>query len=339
MTQELIEKAEQAIERAKRVVIVSHYNPDGDAVGAALALYHFFLNRKTKVHVVLPNEFPEFLEWMPATEAIIIAQKNLKKADLIIKEADLLFFVDMNATHRSGAELEKLLNKATAYKIVIDHHPDPAIDCDILYSSTKTSSTCELIYNFFFKFLNKKEELTPEIAASIYVGIMTDTGSFSYMCNSPNTYLILAELMKLGVDGEKIHRHVYDNYSEARIKLLGLLLCQRLTILPEHATSYMFLKKEDMLQCNYKRGDTEGFVNYGLSMKIVKFTAFFIERDNRVRVSFRSKGDFDVNNFAKKHFGGGGHRNASAAYYDDSLENTISYFNRLLPLYAEELTS
>jgi phosphoesterase RecJ-like protein len=339
LTTENIEKAEQVIARAKRVVIVSHYNPDGDAVGASLALYHFFANRKIQVNIILPNDIPEFLEWMPAYNTIIIAQNNFKKADSIIKKADLLFFVDMNATHRSGAELEKILDEATAFKILIDHHPEPNIDCDIIYSSTKTSSTCELIYNFLFKYLNKKEELTLEIAECIYVGIMTDTGSFSYMCNNPNTFLILAELMKLKVDGEKIHRNVYDNYSIARIKLLGLLLCKRLTVLPEFATSYMYLTKKDMLQCNYKRGDTEGFVNYGLSMKIVKFTAFFIERDNRVRISFRSKGNFNVNNFAKKHFGGGGHRNASAAYYEDSLENTIAYFNQLLPLYAEELNS
>lgn len=329
--------ANDIINHATNVAIVSHYNPDGDAVGSALALYIFFKNRNVNVNVILPNALPDFLNWMPHSDAIVIAEENREKAVEIIDQADVLFVVDMNAAHRSGALLEPSIQHSKAKIILIDHHLYPEIDADIQLSTQQTSSSSELVYDFLFKYLQYKEELTKEIAECIYVGIMTDTGSLSYLCNQPQTYITLAKLIECGVDGEQIHRNVYDNYSEARIRLLGLTLCERLTIIPEFSTSYMYLTQKDLLKCNYKRGDTEGFVNYGLAMKLIRFTAFFIERDQRVRISFRSKGDFDVNHFARTHFGGGGHKNASAAYYNGNLEDTISYFKKVLELYENDL--
>lgn len=337
ITSKDIISAQDAINRSKRIAIVSHYNPDGDAVGASLALYHFFKNRNISVQVILPNPYPDFLEWMSGSDQILVAEDDMRSAHSFIEDADLLFVVDMNAAHRSGNALEGAILKSSAFKIMIDHHMNPDLECDIKFSTSQTSSSAELVYDFLFKYLNKQEELTKEIAESVYVGIITDTGSLSHLCNQPQTYLTLAKLIEYGVDGEQIHRNVYDNYSETRMRLLGLSLCNRLTVMPEFATSYMFLTKQDLLMCNYKRGDTEGFVNYGLAMKTVCFTAFFIERDNKVRISFRSKGNFDVNIFAREHFGGGGHKNASAAYYNDTLENAIAYFKEVLKQYAKEL--
>lgn len=337
LTQKEILQAKEIIKQVKRIAVVSHYNPDGDAVGSSLAFYNFFKARNIDITVILPNALPDFLSWMPGSEHIIIAEENKKKATEIITEVDLLFVVDMNAPHRSGPLLENVITQTKAKKILIDHHLYPDIEVDISLSTQQTSSSSELVYDFLFSMLPYENELTKEIAECIYVGIITDTGSLSYLCNFSKTYLTLAKIIECGVDGEQIHRNIYNNYSEARIRLLGLTLCDRLTIIPEFSTSYMYLTKKDLQRCDYKRGDTEGFVNYGLTMKSVRFTAFFIERDNRVRISFRSKGNFDVNLFARTHFGGGGHRNASAAYYDGNLEDTIAYFKEVLKVYKNEL--
>lgn len=325
-----------ALADTKKITIVSHYNPDGDAVGSSLALLHFFQAQGFEVHIVLPNNFPDFLKWMPGSEQIIIAENEKLKAKQAVKEADMLFITDMNAPHRSGKIVEHAIVNSKAFKVLIDHHLSPDIDAEVKFSTIKTSSSCELVYRFLFDYLKGKELLTLDIARCIYVGIITDTGSLTYSCNDPKTYQILSRLIRKGVDGEAIHRLVYDNYGESRIHLLGLSL-RRMQIKEEYATAYMYLSTQDLKENGYKVGDTEGFVNYGLSVKTVQFAAIFIQRGDKVRISFRSKGNFDVNQFARKHFNGGGHRNASAAYHADTLDNTIAYFESILPQYQDEL--
>lgn len=329
-----IEKARAAIAQAKKIAIVTHYNPDGDAIGSSLALYNFMENEGKEVHVITPNPFPDFLAWMPGSEHIVVEQGHGSQARKVLREADLLFVVDMNAPHRAGKELEPQLVKSKAFKILIDHHVSPDIDCDVMYSCTKTTSASELVYNFLYKHLKYgKEKLSLAIAQCLYVGIITDTGSLTYACNYPETYTAVHQLIKKGVDGEDIHRKVYDNYSESRMRLLGLLLSQRMKVMPEKAASYTYLTAEDLKQNHYKTGDTEGFVNYGLSIKGIIFTAFFSDRSNRIHVSFRSKGEFDVNLFARKHFNGGGHRNAAAADFYGTLEDAIAHFETVLEEY------
>ena len=325
------------LEKSRRIVILSHYNPDGDAVGSSLALYHYFLNEGFEVNVILPNPVSEFLLWMPAMEKVIIAERALKTAVKIMQKADVMFFVDMNAPHRCGTALEPYIVQSNAFKVLIDHHLTPAIDCNVLFSTTHTTSTCELVYQFLSKITPTKERITQDIAACVYVGMITDTGSLSYMCNNPETYKVIAELMKKGIDGELIHRRIYDNYHESRIKLLGLCLSQRLKIMRPISTTYMYLSLEDLKANQYVVGDTEGFVNYGLSLQGIQFTAFFTEREDRIRVSFRSKGNFDVNVFARKHFNGGGHKNAAAGYFYDSLENALRYFEEVMSSYVDVL--
>ncbi|MDL2312952.1 bifunctional oligoribonuclease/PAP phosphatase NrnA [Bacteroidales bacterium OttesenSCG-928-B11] len=327
---------QSALASAKKITIVSHYNPDGDAVGSALALFHFLNAKGFEVNVVLPNEFPDFLKWMPASGQIIVAENDKDKAKKVVKEADMLFITDMNAPHRSGKILENAIIKSDAFKVLIDHHLAPDIEVDVMLSTVKTSSSCELVYRLLFDYLKEKNALSLEIATCLYVGIITDTGSLTYSCNDPKTYAILNKLIKKGVDGEDTHRKIYDNYAESRIHLLGLSL-QRMRILNEYATAYIYLSSQDLKDNDYKMGDTEGFVNYGLTIKTVQFAAIFIQRGEKVRISFRSKGNFDVNQFARKHFNGGGHRNAAAAYHNDTLENTKAYFESILPQYQKEL--
>ena len=332
-----IGKVAEKLKTTRKITIISHFNPDGDAVGSSLALYQYFIREGFEVKVVLPNPVSAFLCWMPGMEKVIIAERAMKTAQRALADADMLFVVDMNASHRSGNALEPSIVGSKAFKVLIDHHLSPVIDCDVMFSTTKTTSTCELVYQFLSKIANSKEKITKDVTACIYVGMITDTGSLSYMCNNPKTYNIIAELMKKGINGEAIHRKVYDNYNESRIKLLGLCLSQRLKVMRPISTTYMYLTMKDLKENGYVVGDTEGFVNYGLSLKGIQFTAFFTEREDRIRVSFRSKGNFDVNQFARKHFNGGGHKNASAAFWFDSLENTLKYFEKVMKEYREIL--
>ena len=233
MKKQDIQKVKDALQNAKKIAIVFHFNPDGDAVGSALALYHYFKDDGYDVSVVSPNAFPDFLHWMEGSDQIIIAQENLTKARKVIKEADMLFVVDMNAPHRAGQDLQNDIAKFKGFRVLIDHHVQPDIQCDVMYSTHKTSSASELVYNFLYRFLTPKRKFTRPIAEALYVGIITDTGSVTYACDCPSTYNVLRKLIASGINGESIHRKVYDNYTESRMKLLGLALSQRLTVMPE----------------------------------------------------------------------------------------------------------
>ena len=314
---------------SRKICIVFHFNPDGDAVGCALALYHYFKTDGYEVSVVSPNPFPDFLHWMEGADDIIVAQGHLKTARKAIQESDILFVVDMNAPHRAGQDLEKDIIKSSAFKILIDHHVQPDIQCDVMYSTPETSSASELVYDFLFRHLTPERPFTRPIAEALYVGIITDTGSVTYSCDQPSTYEVLGKLIASGINGECIHRKVYDNYNESRMRLLGLALSLRLKVMPEYGASYMYLTKKDLADNNFQIGDTEGFVNYGLSINKVQYTAFFTERENRIRFSFRSKGLIDVNQLARKYFNGGGHHNAAGAFFDGTIEEAIAYIEKV----------
>ncbi len=317
---------QKKLAETRNITIVFHFNPDGDALGSALALYHYFRADDYDVNIVSPNSFPDFLNWMEGSERIIIAQQQPTMACNVIWEADILFIVDMNAPHRAGQELERAIAKTDAFKVLIDHHLQPDIQCDLMYSTPHTSSASELVYNFLYRYLTPGRPFTKSIAEALYVGIITDTGSLSYSCDHPNTYKVLKSLVSSGINGEAIHRKVYDNYKESRIRMLGLALSQRLKVLPDLGASYMYLTLEDLKTNHFQIGDTEGFVNYGLSISGVEYTAFFTEREDRVRVSLRSKGRVDVNHFARQYFNGGGHHNAAGAFFHGTIEEAITHF-------------
>jgi len=331
-----ISPVKELIDKAEKIVIIIHTNPDGDALGAGLAVYHFLKQQNKETILISPNQFPLFLSWMPGSEDILVYERHINKAKQCIEESDLIFCLDFNAVNRVDKATESLKN-AKAKKILIDHHLYPDA-FDYSFSETNTSSTSELIFEFFLA-LNGKQYLNKAIAECLYVGIVTDTGSFSYACNYEKTYLIIAELYKLGINGEQIHRKVYDTYSENRMRLLGFSLSEKLKVLPQFHAAYIVLTKEELKRFNYQIGDTEGVVNFALAIDGISLAALFMERSDHTKVSFRSKGNFSVDQVARDHFEGGGHRNAAGGNLKVSLEDAIKIFEELLPGYFNELAA
>ena len=313
----------------KKIAIIPHRGPDGDAMGSTLALYHFLIKNNHLPTVIAPNDFPDFLAWLPGSETVKIFEKDTEYCTKILQEAELIFTLDFNAFHRTG-EMEHTLAKLTAPFIMIDHHQKPDDYAAYTYSDTSFGSTCEMIYNFI-SFLNKKEDLDKTIATCIYTGILTDSGSFRFPGTTGNTHRIIAELIDLGVENTQIPVLLFDNSSYSRLQLLGRAL-QNMKVLEEHKTSYTSLTQDELDSFDYVKGDTEGIVNYGLSIKGIVFTAIFIENKDEkiIKISFRSQGGFDVNQFARDHFNGGGHSNAAGGRSDVSMEETLKKFEDLV---------
>lgn len=324
------------ISSSKQISITTHTNPDGDAIGSSLALYHYLLGQGREVKLVVPNKYPEFISWMPGNDDIVIYEDTPKRAREIILSSDLIFHLDFNAIDRAGS-LKVVLNESNASKVMIDHHPHPnQEDFDFLYSSTETSSTAELIHDFFHE-LGDEDPLNQDIATCLFVGIMTDTGSFSFACNRPETFMVTAKLLATGIDGAWIHRMVYDTFSEDRLRLLGYSISEKLQVFPDSATAIISLSKDELKKFNYQVGDSEGIVNYALSISGITMAVLLTERKDRVRLSFRSKGAFAVNEIAANYFHGGGHKNAAGGDSFDSLDKTIEKLIDLLPLYKDNL--
>jgi phosphoesterase RecJ-like protein len=313
----------------KKIAIIPHRGPDGDAMGSTLALYHFLLKNNHYPTVVSPNDFPDFLAWMPGSETVKIYEKDKETSTKILEEAELIFTLDFNALHRVG-EMETVLEKLTAPFIMIDHHQKPDDYATYTYSDVAFGSTCEMVYNFI-SFLDKKQDLDKTIATCIYTGILTDSGSFRFPKTTGTTHRIIAELIDLGVENTVIPTLLFDNSSYSRLQLLGRAL-QNMKVMMDHKTSYTSLTQEELNSFDYIKGDTEGIVNYGLSIKGVVFAAIFIENKEEgiIKISFRSQGPFDVNQFARDHFQGGGHSNAAGGKSEVSMEETLHKFEGLV---------
>lgn len=325
------------LETPKRILITTHTNPDGDAIGSSLAMYGYLLKKGHTVSVMIPDSDPEFLHWMPFHSSLLVFKDQQEVCLPVIEQADIIFSLDYNGLGRLSKAEEPVRN-AKAKKVLIDHHRNPASDFDYMISVIETSSTSELVYDFISG-CGDKALIDKDIAACIYAGIITDTGSFSYACNYEKTYLTTADLYNKGIDGEHIHRLIYDTYSEGRLRLLGFSISEKLVVLHELHTAYIYLSDKDLDRFNYQVGDTEDIVNYGLSVAGINFAALFTERDGVVRISLRSKGNFSVNDIANKYFNGGGHVNAAGATSYASLEETVRIFVDMLPEYKERLTS
>lgn len=321
----------QLLATQKKIVIIPHRSPDGDAMGSTLGLYHFLSKYNHHPIVISPNEFPDFLDWLPGSETVKIFEKDKKNCTKILEEAELIFTLDFNALHRVG-EMENVLTKLQAPFIMIDHHqkPDDYDYATYTYSDTAFGSTCEMLYNFI-SFLGKKEAIDITIGTCIYTGILTDSGSFRFPKTTGTTHRIIAELIDLGVENTKIPTLLFDNSSYSRLQLLGRAL-QNLKVLTEHKTAYTTLTQDELNTFNFVKGDTEGIVNYGLSIKGIVFTAIFIENreEKIIKISFRSQGDFDVNQFARDYFNGGGHHNAAGGKSQESMEDTVQKFEDLV---------
>jgi phosphoesterase RecJ-like protein len=298
-------------------------------MGSTLALYHFFLKNNHNPTVVSPNDFPDFLAWMPGSETVKIYEKDKENCTKILEEAELIFTLDFNALHRVG-EMETVLEKLPAPFIMIDHHQKPDDYATYTYSDVAFGSTCEMIYNFI-SFLDKKQDLDKTIATCIYTGILTDSGSFRFPKTTGTTHRIIAELIDLGVENTVIPTLLFDNSSYSRLQLLGRAL-QNMKVMMDHKTSYTSLTQDELNSFDYIKGDTEGIVNYGLSIKGIVFAAIFIENKEEgiIKISFRSQGSFDVNQFARDHFQGGGHSNAAGGKSEVSMEETLHKFEGLV---------
>lgn len=317
------------------VVISSHKNPDGDAIGSSLALYEYLKQKQLDVTIIIPNAFPAFLGWMANSEKIIIYQENSKKAQKIISEARTLFSLDYNEFHRTG-DMKSVLEQFDGTKILIDHHLEPSKDFNLLYSTSKTSSTSELIYNLIEK-AGDISLINKNLAEALYVGLMTDTGSFSYACNHPNTFNIAGTLINSGIDGERVHQLVYDTFSEDRLNLLGFCLSERLTVRADLGVAYIYLSSTDLKRFNYQVGDTEGVVNYALSIDKVNVAVLLTERDKLIRMSFRSKNNFSVNDFASRYFKGGGHQKAAGGNSNESMPSTLDKLLKAFENHKDEI--
>lgn len=325
------------INNNKKIVIVSHANPDGDAMGSSLALYLFLKKLGLEPKVVVPNDYPMFLAWMPSINDVIVYDKDNATACETMKNADLFCYLDFNTESRTGIMHNDLCCYNSTPKVLIDHHLEPDLSkYKAAISEINVSSTSELVAEFI-RYHGFDNYLDKDIASCLLVGIITDTGSFSHSVNL-NTFNICSELLSTSVDYKQIHQNIYDNSTEDRLRLLGFLINDRMTVLNEYNTTYIYATKSDLEKFRYQVGDTEGVVNYPLSINNIKMSVLITERQGVIRFSFRSKGDFSVNDLAKKHFAGGGHKNAAGGTLNCSLNEAVEKLLSVLPEYKELLT-
>lgn len=322
--------------KPKKIVLVAHKNPDGDAVGSTTALARFYKKLGHEVQVVLPNGIPDFLSWIPGVRKIYRYDLQNTQSKRALDEADVVFLLDFNALHRVGGDMQKGLEKFKGDFIMIDHHQQPDDIAMVTYSDTSICSACQMVYHYIDA-LGGTDLIDKEIATSLYTGIMTDTGSFRFSSTTSTTHRIIADLIDKGVNNADVHNLTFGNNSYGRLQLLGKSL-NNLKVLEDCKTAYITLTQSELKQYGYEKGDTEGVVNYALSLRGVVLAAIFIEDTQGViKISFRSKGDFSVNQFARKHFDGGGHDNAAGARSIISLEETVEKFTELVPYYKQEL--
>ena len=330
-----IDKIKSLLSKKKDIVIIPHKNPDGDAIGASTGLKNYFDNFNHNVEIISPNKFPDFLRWMDPDNQIKIFSEDENCVKKIIN-ADIIFTLDFNNLVRISSMKEQV-EKSNAIIIMIDHHENPSNYADFMYSVPEMSSTCEMIYHFIDK-LGDKDKIDKNIAKSLYAGIMTDTGSFKFPSTTHVTHKVVSNLLKTGISHFEIHNQIYDNNKPERIQLLSFALSQ-IKIIEDLNTCYISLSQKNLDKFNYEKGDTEGIVNYGLSIKNIKFAVIFMENSNEkvIRISLRSRGNFNVNEFSKNIFGGGGHKNAAGAISKKTLSKTIDYFLKSLNNYKEQL--
>lgn len=332
-----VDHVEKWFERAEKIVIVSHVSPDGDAIGSSLGLYHFLTSQEKTVNVIVPNAFPEFLHWMPGAKEVIVYDKYKEYADKLINEADVLCCLDFNVLSRID-EMEEVVKNTPARKMMVDHHLYPGDFCRITISHPEISSTSELVFRLICQ-LGNFSDITKEGAECIYTGMMTDTGGFTYNSNDREIYYIISELLSKGIDKDEIYRKVFNTHSEGRLRLMGYVLYDKMQVFPEFNSALIWLDASEQKRFQYKKGDTEGFVNIPLSIKNVRFSVFLREDTEKkmIKVSLRSVGTFPCNKVASEFFNGGGHLNASGGEFYGPMEEAINLFKQALVKYQDLL--
>ena len=323
-----IQDAFPLLQAPRKIFITTHHKPDGDAIGSMLGLYHYLVKKGHKVTPVSPGEIPDFLEWMPGVENMLNYEFQPKDSLKALEEADPIFCLDFNDYSRTK-HLTQFLEEAKQPKILIDHHLFPKPVWDYGMSIPEKSSTCEMVYDFI-NLCGDNALLDLDIAACLYTGVMTDTGSFKFPVTSASVHSMVADLKRLGLDHTRIHEYIYDSWTEGRMRFLGYVLIEKMEVFPKFNSALITLSKKDMGTFNVQSGDSEGLVNYPLSIGKIRFATLITERNDEVKLSFRSKGDFDVSAFSRQYFEGGGHFNASGGRSKTSFIETIAYFKQIL---------
>ncbi|MEN0055097.1 MAG: DHH family phosphoesterase [Mucilaginibacter sp.] len=324
------------LEQPQKIVITTHHKPDGDAMGSSLGLYNYLIQQGHHAKVITPTDYPDFLSWMPGNEEVIIYTEQPELSASLIAEAHLIFCLDFNALSRIN-EMGELVGQSSAYKIMIDHHLEPEDFDDYRHWNINACAAAQLVYDFIVNELHHPELVNKDVATCLYTGIMTDSASFRLPNTTSAVHRIAADLIDAGAVNWRIHELVYNSASENRLRFLGHCLANCLEVLPEYNTAIIAVGKEDLEKFDVNTGDTEGIVNYALSMASIRLAAFIVERRDKVKLSLRSKGEFPANEICKKYFNGGGHRNAAGGFSNDSLEQVISQFKLILPEYKKLL--
>jgi len=322
----------------KKVVITTHQKPDGDAMGSSLGLYHFLKQLGHSVTVISPTSWASFLNWMPDTKSVLDYESQTEKANAAIDNADWIFCLDFNTLVRTK-KMEEKLGNANAQRILIDHHQEPQVE-KFAYgvSDTNKSSTCEMVYDFIVDSGNV-DKINEEVAECLYAGVMTDTGSFRFPSTSGNVHRMVATLKDKGLNHSRVHEELFDNFLENRFKFIGNVLLNRMQIFYEYNTALIAIPQQDLIKFNIKSGDTEGLVNYPLSIQGIKLAAIIIDRGDERKSSFRSKGSFDVNTFARKYFNGGGHFNAAGGQSKEPLDAVVAKFIEAMKENKDQLSN
>lgn len=321
----------------KKIFITTHVKPDADALGSSLGLANYLIKKGHEVAVVTPSDYPSFLAWMKGNEMVLDFSKPEDKplATLRLEQADMIFCLDFSVLDRVN-ELGEMIRKSDAYVVNIDHHQDPEDFADFRYWSTKAAATCELVYQLIVE-LGDKDQIDKDIAECLYAGIMTDTGGFRHPNTTKNVHLVVAELLEMGADSSQIANLIYDSNSVNRLKFIGFAITRRLVVREDLHTAYFVISKKDLKKYQSQTGDTEGLVNYALSLDGIKLAALFSEREDGIKISFRSCSDVAVNKFAASYFNGGGHKNAAGGKSALSLKETVDRFESLVEKCQEEL--
>lgn len=320
IAEDKIIQTKKLIDNSQKITILTHISPDGDALGSSLGLYWFLRGMNKDVKIVVPNKFPEFLAWMPGSEHIEVALDDNATAERTIADAEMLFFLDFNTLSRINW-LKSVTAESKAPKVLIDHHPGPDIKCDVCISYPKISSTSELIFRLICR-MGQFQAITLNIAECIYTGMMTDTGNFSFNSQSPEIYLIINELLKIGINKDEIFNKVFSTYSVDRMRLMGYCLSKKMRIYPEQRASLIYLTLAECEQYNFQMGDSEGFVNMPFSIKDIDISILARQDKDKIKISFRSQGSFPANKMAEE-FKGGGHLNAAGGESYFSMKKTI----------------
>lgn len=331
------EKNLELLSEPKNIIITTHHKPDGDALGSSLGLYHWLRAKNHQVKVILSSDFPGFLDWMPGRDEVLVYTQAQAQADILFAEADLIFCLDYSALGRTNI-LEHVIREAKGQKWMIDHHLDPEDFADLTYWDSNAAAAAQLVYKFIAEVCADKASITPAIANCLYTGIMTDTGSFRFRSTTAEVHYIIANLIEAGAQNAEIHQQVYNSSTETRLKFLGYSLLNCLEVIPAYNAAFFALSKADLAKFEISTGDTEGLVNYALSIKGIRLAALIIDRTELIKLSLRSIGDIPCNEICKENFNGGGHLNASGGSSSDSLAEVVAKFKAILPQYEEILT-